>query len=135
MLQLQGASNVVQALSVLVEASSLSTSDASRLTALVQSSSEEDDVGAPAGAVYQSHSGGILETLTDLLEKSEDQLGAARRKETQDLHAFEMLEQSLKDELKYGNKELAEAKAGIAAAGEKKASAKGDLGMTSKDLA
>merc|ERR1719215_1910201 len=135
MLQLKGASNVVQALSVLVEASSLSTADAHRLTALVQSSSEEDDVGAPAGAVYESHSGGIVEVLTDLLDKSEEQLDAARKKETKDLHAFEMLEQSLKDEIKYGNKELNEAKEGIAAAGEKKASLEGDLGITSKDLA
>jgi len=134
MLQLKNAASVAQALSVLVSASALSTSDASQLTALVQSSNEEDDVGAPAGAVYESHSGGILETLTDLLEKSEDQLDAARKKETQDLHAFEMLEQSLKDELKYSNKELKEAKEGIAAASEKKASANGDLEMTSKDL-
>jgi len=135
MLQLQGARSVVQALSVLVTASSLSSSDAQRLTALVQSSSEETDVGAPAGAVYESHSGGILDTLTDLLEKSEEQLDAARQKETKDLHAFEMLEQSLKDEIKYGQKELAEAKQGISAAGEKKASLEGDLGVTSKDLA
>merc|ERR1719215_1740299 len=135
MLQLGGANNVVQALSVLVDASSLSTADAHRLTALVQSSSEEDDVGAPAGAVCESHSGGIVETLTDLLDKSEEQLDAARNKETKDLHAFEMLEQSLKDEIKYSNKELKEAKGGIAAAGEKKASLEGDLGITSKDLA
>merc|ERR1719215_1497948 len=135
MLQLKGASNVVQALNVLVEASSLSTADAHRLTALVQSSSQEDDVGAPAGAVYENHSGGIVEVLTDLLEKSEEQLDAARNKETKDLHAFEMLEQSLKDEIKYGNKELNEAKEGVAAAGEKKASLEGDLQITSKDLA
>jgi len=135
MLQLKSATSMAQALSVLVEASSLSSADAKRLTALVQSSSQEDDVGAPAGSVYESHSGGIVEVLTDLLDKSEEQLDAARSKETKDLHVFEMLEQSLKDEIKYSNKELKEAKEGIAAAGEKKASLEGDLQVTSKDLA
>mmetsp|Transcript_17505 Transcript_17505/g.46642 ORF Transcript_17505/g.46642 Transcript_17505/m.46642 type:complete len:687 (-) Transcript_17505:118-2178(-) len=134
MLQQQGANTLAQALTVLVHASMLSTSDASRLTALVQSADEEDDVGAPAASVYESHSGGILDTLTDLLEKAEEQLDAARKKETQDIHAYEMLEQSLKDEIKYGQKELAEAKQGIAAAGSKKASGEGDLDMTSKNL-
>ena len=89
----------------------LSTDDASRLTALAQSSSQDaddDSVGAPAGEVYESHSGGILETLTDLMEKAEEQLDSTRKKETQDTHAFEMLKQSLKDEIKYSEKELAE---------------------------
>merc|ERR1719401_2511387 len=127
MLQLKNAGSLAQALSIMVQASMLSTADASRLTALVQSSAQgadaEDAPGAPAGAVYESHSGGILETLTDLMEKAEEQLDASRKKETQDLHAFEMLEQSIKDELKYGNKELTEAKEGIAAAGEKRSTA------------
>jgi len=135
MLQLQGARGVVQALSVLVKSSTLSTADAQHLTTLLQSSSDDEDVGAPAGAVYENHSGGIIETLTDLLEKSEEQLDAARNKESKDVQEFELLEQSLNDEIKYSSKEMKEAKAGIAAAGEKKASLEGDLAVTSKDLA
>jgi len=137
MLQLRGANGVVEALAVLVQASSLSSADAQRLTSLVQSSasSSQDEVGAPAGAVYENHSGGIIDTLTDLLEKSEEQLDAALNKENKDLQEFEMLEQSLKDEIKYSSKEFTEAKEGIASAGEKKASLEGDLTVTSKDLA
>jgi len=138
MLQLQGAKNLAQALGAMVQASMLSTSDASRLTALVQSGEDSedgaDDLGAPAAAEYGSHSGNIVDTLSDLLEKAEGQLDASRKKETQDLHAFEMLEQSLKDEVKYAQKEFAEAKQASAASSTKKASAEGDLGMTSKAL-
>jgi len=135
MLQLKGAENLAQALNTLVQASMLSTADAGQLTAFVQSSSDDEDVGAPAGSVYESHSGNIVDTLTDLLEKAEGQLDAARKKETSDLHAFEAMEQGLQDEVKFGNKEMAAANAGLAAAGEKKATAQGDLDMTSMDLA
>jgi chromosome segregation ATPase len=134
MMQLQSAGSMAQALSALVQASSLSAADGQRLTALVQSSSEDGDMGAPAAAAYESHSGGIVETLTNLLEESEDQLEAVRNKETKDSQAFEMLQQSLKDEMKYANKELNEAKGGIAEAGKKKASFQGDLEVTAKDL-
>merc|ERR1712060_255936 len=42
---------------------------------------------------------------------------------------------SLQDELKFDNADLDEAKAGIAAASERRATAKGDLDTTNKDLA
>merc|ERR1719191_2585573 len=45
-----------------------------------------------------------------------------------------MLEQSLEDQIKFGNAELAKAKKGLAASGEKKATAEGDLEVTTKDL-
>merc|ERR1719512_34071 len=45
-----------------------------------------------------------------------------------------MLKQSLDDKIKYETKELAEAKTGIAASNEKKATAEGDLEMTTKNL-
>ena len=41
----------------------------------------DEQLGAPAGDVYQSHSGDIMETLADLLEKAEDQLEALRKQE------------------------------------------------------
>jgi len=137
MLQLQRAGGLVQALSALVEASKLSTADAGQIASLLQSSQRgtDGDVGAPAAAVYESQSGNIVETLTGLLEEAEEQLSAARRKETKDLHAFELLKQSVEDELKYAKKEVDEAKSGIAGAGEKKSKAEGELAMTSKGLA
>mmetsp|Transcript_97830 Transcript_97830/g.262881 ORF Transcript_97830/g.262881 Transcript_97830/m.262881 type:complete len:676 (+) Transcript_97830:62-2089(+) len=134
MLQLKGATNLAQAMGVLVHAAMLSTADSSRIAALVQTSSDDVDAGAPAGAVYESHSGDIVQILTDLLEKAEEQLESARTKETQDLHAFEAMDQGLTDEIKFGNKEMSEAKTSEAAASEKKATAEGDLAMTSKGL-
>merc|ERR1740138_807882 len=80
MMQLQSATSVAQALSVMVEATSLSHADASKLTALLQSSQEDasDSLGAPAAAVYKGKSGGIIDTMTDLHEKAEGQLAEAR---------------------------------------------------------
>merc|ERR1719456_299550 len=139
MLQLQSAGNLVEALKVLVSGSALSSADASRLTALVQSSSSEDegegDVGAPDPAVYKSHSGDIVATLEGLLEKAKAQLDEARHTETADLHNFELMKQGLEDEIKYGEKELAEAKQALGAASEAKAAAAGDLAITAKALA
>merc|ERR1719476_1099268 len=137
MMQLQNANSIEQALAVLVQASQLHSMDARKLTALVQASQqgEDGDVNAPAGAVYSSQSGDILNTLQDLKEKAEQQLSDARNKETADTNNFQMLRQSLEDQISYGQKELAEAKNGISEASEKKATAEGDLGVTSKELA
>merc|ERR1719440_1430829 len=137
MMQLKSAGSVAQALSVMVQATAITTADASKLTALVQSSSEDgsDEFGAPAAAVFKSSSGGIVGTLQDLFEKAEAQLEEARKTETKSVQAYQMLAQSLKDEIKYGSKELDEAKKGLGASDEAKATAEGDLSVTSKDLA
>merc|ERR1719361_1301191 len=139
MMQLKSASSITQALSVLVQASMISTSDASKLTALVQSAHESEDadadVNAPDPAIYKSHSGDLLATLQGLFDKAEGQLAELRKTETTNVHNFQLLRQSIEDELTYGNKELVEAKEGLAAAGEKKATAEADLAATAKDLA
>jgi len=137
MLQLKSAQNLTQALRVLVQASFINSADAGKLAAFMQSSAESDDgdVGAPAGAVYESHSDGIFDTLQHLRETAEDQLDAARKTETSDKHNYDMLRQSLEDQISYGQKEFDEAKRGIAESSEKKSIASGDLGVTSKELA
>merc|ERR1719287_465830 len=138
MMQLKSAQSVAQALAVMVQATSLSSADASKLTALLQSSQQSEDesesLGAPAAAVYKGKSGGIVETMQDLYEKGEAQLEEARKAETKSLRAFEMLAQSLKDEIKYANKDLDGAKKNLAASAEAKATAEGDLAVTTKDL-
>merc|ERR1740117_1225884 len=136
MMQLQSATNVASALAIMVEATSLSTTDSSKLTALLQNvqGSEDDSMGAPAAAVYKGKSGGIVETMQDLYEKGEAQLEEARKAETKSLQAFQMLAQSLKDEIKYANKDLDGAKKNLAASAEAKATAEGDLAVTAKDL-
>merc|ERR1719428_587138 len=107
--------------------------------ALVQSSSQEDDAdedaGAPDPEAYKSHSGDIVATLEGLLEKAKAQLDEARKTETADLHNFELMSQGLQDEIKFGTKELDEAKKALAAAKEAKAATESDLAVTAKALA
>jgi len=138
LVQWQKVGTVTQALSALVQASVFSSADANRLTALVQSSQqsedEDDDAGAPAAAVYEGHSDGIIETLEDLEEKASKQLADARQKEQTALHNFEMLKQSLTDSVKFGQKDMSEAKKSLAQSGETKAAAESDLSVTTKDL-
>jgi len=137
MLQLQSAGNVVQALSAMVQASLISSTDAGKLTGLLQQMQEstEDDSGAPAAATYEGHSGGILDVLGDLLSKAETQLDGLRKAETTSLQNFEVLSQNLKDEIKFGKADMEEAKKSLAASSATKAEAEGDLTATSKDLA
>merc|ERR1719401_2768531 len=134
---LQSASSIAQALGVMVQASALSSADATRLTALVQNSqsSEEDALGAPDAAVYESQSGNIVDTLQGLLDKAEGLLSEARQKETAALHSFELLKQSLDDSVKFATKDTASAKKSLAESSQTKAAAEGDLEVTSKDLA
>merc|ERR1719261_526 len=70
MLQLKSATNIADALKVMVQASVFSTADASRLTALVQTDDSDASVGSPAAAVYESKAGGIVGTLEGLTEKA-----------------------------------------------------------------
>merc|ERR1719497_225360 len=138
MLQLKNAGSVVQALNVLVHASALSAQDGAKLTALIQNSRQEDDEGepgAPEAATYEGHSGGIIDTLENLLEAADGQLSDARKKETSSKNNYEMLKQSLEDDIANANKDMDAAKKSLAASGETAATAQGDLTVTSKALA
>ena len=46
--------------------------------------------------VYEVHSGGIVDTLNDLLEKASAKLDDAHKTETVDLHNFERLKRWMK---------------------------------------
>merc|ERR1719191_1922572 len=136
MLQLKSATSITEALSVMVQASMMSSADASRLTALVQTEQSDSDseMGAPAAQVYEGHSDGIIGTLEGLTEKAEGQLDKARKTESTAVQNYQMLKQSLMDEIKFANKDMDKAKKGLAGSQEKKATATGDLEVTSKDL-
>jgi len=134
MMQLKKAGTVTEVLGWMVQAQSLSGSDAHKLTALIQSTSDDEADGAPDPAAYENQSGGIIDTMNDLLEKSQTQLDSTRATETANLQNFEMLKQSLTDEIKFANKEMDEAKKSKAESEEKKATAEGDLEVTSKGL-
>jgi hypothetical protein len=140
MLQTQHVGNVVQALNALLAASAISSDDASRLTALLQSSDSDTDseeqqmLGAPAAKVYDNHSGGIVDTLQGLLDKANAQHETATKEEMNAKSNFGMVKQSLTDEIKYANKDMTEAKKNLAQAQSDKATAEGDLSVTSADL-
>jgi len=134
MMQLKKAGTITEVLGWMVQAQSLSGADARKLTALVQTTSNDDDEGAPDPAAYENQSGGIIDTMNDLLEKAQTQLESARATETANVQNFEMLKQSLTDEIKFANKEMDEAKKSKAESEETKATAEGDLDVTSKGL-
>jgi chromosome segregation ATPase len=137
MLQMKSATSITEALSVMVEASAFSSADASRITAMVQTQQgdSDEDTGAPAAAVYEGKSGGIIGTLEGLTEKAEGQLDKARKEESTAVQNYQMLKQSLTDEMKFANKDMDKAKKGLSESTEKKANAEGGLEVTSKDLA
>jgi len=139
MMQVKSASNLAQALDAMLQASVIGSSDVTKLNAFIQDSQKaadsDDDAGAPAGAVYQSQSGNIIDLLGDLSEKADGQLDASRKKEVAAAHNYAMLKQSLNDEISFAKKEMDEAKKGIAASAEKKTTSAGDLEVTSKELA
>merc|ERR1719288_71032 len=120
----------------MVKASMFSTADAARITALAQSSQESDtgDIGAPDAAVYKSHSGDIVDTLQDLMDKAQAQLAAARKKEANAIHDFQMLKLSLEDQIKFDTRDLDDTKADLAASAEKKSVAESSLAETATCL-
>jgi len=137
-----GMEGVLRSLTAVVDAASFSSADKTKLLALVQArqgtdaEAEADDeaLGAPAATVYKTHSTSILDILEDLKEKAEEQLSDLRKAETSAKHNYEMLKQSLEDQISADNKDSAAEKAALSASQEAKAMAEADLARTDKDL-
>jgi len=139
--------NLVRSLTAVVDAASFSTADRQRLVALAQSAQRSDvddsvdanaddepSLGAPAATAYKSHGQGIVDVLEDLKEKAEEQLGSLRKAETNAKHNYEMLKQSLEDQMAADNKDMADTKVAKASAEEAKATSESDLAMQVKIL-
>jgi len=131
---------VADALQAVVNAAGVNSADKAKVQALIQAQSNSEDLelqpaGAPDPAAYKSHSGGIVATLEDLLEKSKAELADAQKGEMNAQFDFDMLKQKLEDANKNGNKELDETKKGKAAAEEAKAVAEGELETADKGVA
>jgi len=126
---------LVQTLSLVIDAAGFAGIDKTKLVALVQSQNSDDqEPGAPAAAVYKTHSSGILDVLEDMKEKAEGSLSDLRKAETNSKHNFEMLKQSLEDQMTADTKDMEDEKAAKAEAAEGKATAEGDLAETLKLL-
>jgi hypothetical protein len=131
--------SVIKGLDAVINAASFSTNDQSKLMALVQQQSGSDDqdqeLGAPAAAVYKTHSSSIFDVLEDMKEKAEGQLNDLRKAESTAQHNFNMLKQSLEDSIENDTKDMDEEKSLKAASEEQQAIAEGDLAETVKELA
>eukprot|EP00397_Hematodinium_sp_SG-2012_P020804 GEMP01021459.1.p1 GENE.GEMP01021459.1~~GEMP01021459.1.p1 ORF type:complete len:678 (+),score=266.76 GEMP01021459.1:204-2237(+) len=128
----QAFTDLASSLSTILDAAVFSTRDTAQLRAFLQA--QQEGVDAPTAKAYKSHSTGILDTLADMQEKAEGLLVDARKAEVNARHAFELLAQSLNDELKVQREDLSNTKRQLAATSETKATAEGDLASTTKDL-
>jgi chromosome segregation ATPase len=128
--------NMLNSISIVVDAAGLTVSDQKTLMALVQGqqSADDDDAGAPAAAVYKTHSTNIFDVLEDLKEKAEGELSSLRKAESNSAHNFQMLKQSLDDQVANDNKNMAAEKSFRAECQESKAGAEHDLGVTEGEL-
>jgi len=110
-----------------------------KLVALVQAQQGDDDddldMGAPAAKVYESKGGSIVDVLADMKDKAEGELSDLRKAESNTAHNFNMLKQSLEDQISADTKSMEELKAQKSSAEEEKATAEGDLSVASKALA
>jgi len=127
-------SSLLQSLGAVVDAAGFTNADHQKLTALVQAQSEESEAGAPAAATYSSQSGGIVDLLEDLKEKAEGELAEARKAESAAKHNFDMMRQSLQDQLAADQSDMNSEKSAKEAAAQSKATAEGDLATTVSEL-
>jgi len=135
---------VTDALQGLMDAASVNSLDKAKVQALLQSQSGSGDMdlalelqpaGAPDPAAYKAKSGGILDTLEDMLEKAKAEHADAQKAEMNAKFDFDMLKQKLEDAIAVGNKDLGETKTEKAAAEEAKAVAEGELETADKGVA
>merc|ERR1719329_150069 len=128
---------LLQALGAVVDAAGFQSSDKNRLVALVQNQNSDDDgeLGAPAASVQEEKAGGIVDVLADMKDKAEGELSDLRKAESSAKHNFNMLKQSLEDQISADTTDLKQEKSSLAAAEEGKATAEGDLSVTKKELA
>merc|ERR1719503_467209 len=128
---------LAQALSSVLDAAAFAGADKNKVLALVQSQNDDDDsdYGAPAAAVYESKSGSIVDVLADMKDKADSELDELRKAEGNAKHNFNMLKQSLDDQIAADSTDLDQEKSSKAGAEEGKATAEGDLVVTTKELA
>jgi len=137
-IQLRAAlAQVASGLDVVMSAASIDIQDRRKLSALLEASTEEDDdapTGAPQAAAYESHSASILDTLAELKVKAEGERSEARKEESNRKHAYEMLRQSLSDQISTQNRDMKNDQGLVSKKQEAKGTAEGNLEETSSTL-
>jgi hypothetical protein len=127
--------DLVRAINAVVDAASMSVRDKKQLIALAQNSADDGDTSAPAPDAYKSRSKSIIEVLEDMRAKAAQQLKEVQTQEMAAKHNFQMLKQSLEDQMTYDAKEMDEAKSTKANGQSVKATSEGELSMTKESLA
>ncbi|CAD7931237.1 unnamed protein product [Amoebophrya sp. A25] len=127
---------VVQALSAVVSASWIDAKSTDKIKSFL----EADDsltLKQPQAIVsaYESKSGGILDAIEDLQEKTAESLSHLRSKEMDAKHAYELLAQDLTNQISTKEDLLAAAKQNQADAAEAAGKAGADFAATSDALA
>jgi len=134
-------SEIVRTIGAIVDAASLSLHDKQQLISLAQNSQSEgdaaddEDVGAPAPEAYKSHRKSIVEVLEDMRAKAASQLGKLQNEEVTAKHNFELLRQSLEDQMAADAKEIDQSKSTKSEGQGTKATAEGELAETKEKLA
>merc|ERR1719274_379961 len=104
--------SLASTLQTIVEATWISTEDKAKVQQLLQTEDSDEDLTLQPQATtsaYDSHGGGILDTLTDLKDKAEVSLSESRKAEMEANHAYELLKQSIEMELSTMQKRMAAA--------------------------
>jgi len=130
LLQVQQAPDIFSALEAMVSGSLISAADRQDLTSFLQSSGSQ----APVAPAYESKNGGVTEMLEDLQDKAKAELNSLRKKENESRSNYQLLRQSLEDEIKFAKEEVKKLKAMQAQDSSDKASDEKDLKDTTTNL-
>merc|ERR1719191_2334631 len=84
---------------------------------------------------YESQSGGIMDLLEETKDKAEAELSDCRKSEMEAKHSYDMVKQSLENEISTKKEKLAECQAQKSSNEEAKAAAEGEKGETAKSKA
>merc|ERR1719424_2116284 len=97
--------SLLKGVSIVIDAAAFNGDDKRKLLGLIQNMQGDDDseLGAPAPDAYKNKSGGIVDVLTDMKDKAEAELSEARKAEANTKHNYDMLKQSLTDEIAAAN--------------------------------
>eukprot|EP00930_Biecheleria_cincta_P086456 TRINITY_DN75739_c0_g1_i1.p1 TRINITY_DN75739_c0_g1~~TRINITY_DN75739_c0_g1_i1.p1 ORF type:complete len:678 (+),score=214.36 TRINITY_DN75739_c0_g1_i1:73-2106(+) len=125
LLQVQRTPDVLSALEAMVSGSVISADEREELAAFLQNS----------GSQGQPMSGGVIYILDDLQDKAKGDLQKLREKENQSRNNYQLLRQSLEDEIKSSKDEMAKLKGMLAEESSSKASDENDLKEANTNLA
>merc|ERR1719160_954991 len=101
----------------------------SPMSALMQDAQEL--VAAPEAAAFESSSGGVIEMVTQLGEKFEDEKGDLEKKESEERHTSDMMCQELTDQIEMAVQERTSTASTKSKRESDKAAAEGDKSDTS----